>query len=158
MKSINPIFAGKQDITKNRQASFNYTLKEFFEAGIVLTGSEIKSIRLGHVNLRDSFGIVSNNEIWLLNTHISKYFQSSYNNHEETRTRKLLLHKREIQKIQNQIKLKGLTLVPTRMYFVNGRVKVELALCSGKKNYDKRQTEKERDKSREISKALKGEV
>ena len=136
----------------NRRARYDYMVEETYEVGIVLTGTEIKSIRLGKVNLKDSYAIIRNNELYLLNTHISAYEKGNIFNHEETRTRKLLMHKKEIVKLNNKIVLEGYTLIPLKMYFVRGRAKVQLGLCKGKKNYDKRETIKERDIKREMAK------
>ncbi len=143
------------DIVQNRRASYDYSFEDKFEAGIMLTGTEIKSIRDGNVQLSDSYGVILENELWLLNSYIGQYPCASMTNHEPTRTRKLLLHRYEINKIQSQIKLKGYSLIPTRMYYAKGRVKVELALGKGKKNYDKRQSLREKDAKREIDRELK---
>jgi len=139
----------------NRAASHNYSLEDSFEAGIVLTGPEVKSIREGHAQLVDAYGYIRNGEAFLLNAYISPYSNASYNNHEPTRTRKLLLHRHEIEKIAKEITRKGYTLIPTQMYFVNGRVKVQLFLGKGKNAPDKRASEKEKDISREIQKEMK---
>ena len=139
----------------NRKARYDYFVEEEIEAGIVLTGTEIKSIRMGKVNLKDSYAIIRNEEIFLLNTHISSYEKGNIFNHEEDRTRKLLLHKSQIKKLQNKITLEGYTLIPLKIYFINGKAKVLVGLCKGKKNYDKRQTIKERDIKREIAKGYK---
>ncbi len=139
----------------NRRARYDYFILEEIEAGIVLTGTEIKSIRLGKVNLKDSYAIIRNEEIYLLNTHISSYEKGNIFNHEENRTRKLLLHKNQIKKLQNKVTLEGCTLIPLKIYFVKGRAKVLIGLCKGKKNYDKRESIKERDIQRELQKGLK---
>ena len=139
----------------NRKARYDYFVEEEIEAGIVLTGTEIKSIRMGKVNLKDSYAIIRNGEIFLLNTHISSYEKGNIFNHEEDRTRKLLLHRLQIKKLQNKITLEGYTLIPLKIYFVKGRTKVLIGLCKGKKNYDKRQTIKDRDIEREIAKGYK---
>lgn len=139
----------------NRRARYDYFIEEEIEAGIVLTGTEIKSIRMGKVNLKDSYAIIRNGEIFLLNTHISSYEKGNIFNHEEDRTRKLLLHRLQIKKLQNKITLEGYTLIPLKIYFVKGRAKVLIGLCKGKKNYDKRQTIKDRDIEREIAKGYK---
>ena len=123
---------------KNKKAYFDYEILESFEAGIVLKGTEIKSIREGKVNLKDSYAIIRNNEVFLLNTHISQYKEGNIFNHDETRTRKLLLHKKEILKIKDKLELQGLTLVPLKLYFKGEYVKIQLGLAKGKKNYDKR--------------------
>ena len=122
----------------NRKARFDYEILDTYEVGIVLTGTEIKSIKNGKANLKDSYAIIRNNEMFLLNMHISPYEQGNIFNHEETRTRKLLLHKKEILKIRDKITLEGITLVPLKLYIKNGRAKIELGLAKGKKNFDKR--------------------
>jgi SsrA-binding protein len=129
----------------NRQASFNYFVEETYEAGIVLTGTEIKSIRSGKCNIKDSYAIIKNNEVYLLNAHISHYREGNIFNHEETRTRKLLMHKREILQIHDKIRLEGFTLIPLKLYFKNNKAKILVGLCKGKKDYDKRESIKERD-------------
>ena len=139
----------------NRKARYDYELLDKFEAGIVLTGTEIKSIRNGGANLKDSYAIVKNNEVFLLNMHISVYKQGNQFNHDENRTRKLLLHKNEINKINDKISIKGLTLVPVKLYFKNGLAKIELAIAKGKHTYDKKETIKQRDIERETKKELK---
>lgn len=139
----------------NRRAKFDYFIEDEIEAGIVLTGTEIKSIRLGKVNLKDSYAIIRGEEIYLLNTHISCYEKGNIFNHDENRTRKLLLHKREIKKLSNKVTLEGYTLIPLKIYFVKGRAKVLIGVCKGKKNYDKRETIKERDIQREMEKEYK---
>ena len=129
----------------NRRARFDYFIEDEIEAGIVLTGTEIKSIRLGKVNLGDSYAIIRNEEIYLLNTHISSYEKGNIFNQEETRTRKLLMHKSQIKKLNNKVILEGYTLIPLKLYFVKGRAKVLIGVCKGKKNLDKRESIKERD-------------
>lgn len=136
----------------NRQASFNYFIEETYEAGIVLTGTEIKSIRLGKCNIKDSYAIIKNNEVYLLNTHISSYEKGNIFNHDENRTRKLLLNKKEILKLNNKLTLEGYTLIPLKIYFVKNRAKVLIGVCKGKKNYDKREAIKEKDLERELNK------
>ena len=136
----------------NRQASFNYFVEETYEAGIVLTGTEIKSIRAGKCNIKDSYAIIKTNEVYLLNAHISHYREGNIFNHEETRTRKLLLNKKEILKLNNKLNIEGYTLVPLKIYFVRGRAKVLIGVCKGKKNYDKRESIKEKDLQREMNK------
>lgn len=140
----------------NRKAKFEYEILDRYEAGIVLTGTEIKSIRKGSANIKDSYAIVRNNEVILLNMYISEYKEGNIFNHNETRDRKLLLHKSEIKKINDKIKIKGLTLVPLKVYFSHGKAKVELGLARGKHTYDKKETIKQRDIEREMSKSLKG--
>lgn len=139
----------------NRRVKYDYFIEDSIEAGIVLTGTEIKSIRLGKVNLKDSYAIIRNEEIYLLNTHISSYDKGNIFNHDEERTRKLLMHKKEIKKLNNKVTLEGYTLIPLKIYFVKGRAKVLIGVCRGKKNYDKRETIKERDVNREILKQYK---
>ena len=139
----------------NRKARFNYVIIDTLECGIVLKGTEIKSIRDGKANIKDSYGIIRNNEIFVLNMHISPYENGGVFNHQETRTRKLLLHKREILKLKNKLELEGFTLIPLKLYFVNGKAKIELGLCKGKKLYDKRESSKKRDIEREIAKKYK---
>ena len=139
----------------NRVARHDYFILEEIECGIALKGTEIKSIRLGKANIKDSYGIIKNGEVFLLNMFISPYEQGNIFNHQETRTRKLLLHKQEIRKLDQSIKLEGNTLIPLKVYFVKGRAKILLGLCKGKKNYDKRETIKERDIKRDIEKRLK---
>ena len=139
----------------NRVARHDYFILEELECGIALKGTEIKSIRDGKANIKDSYGIIKNGEVFLLNMFISPYKQGNIFNHQETRTRKLLLHKQEIRKLDQSIKLEGNTLIPLKVYFVKGRAKVLLGLCKGKKNYDKRETIKERDIKRDIEKRLK---
>ena len=139
----------------NRKARYDYIIESEYEAGIVLTGTEIKSIRLGKVNLKDSYAIIGNEEIYLLNTHIASYDKGNIFNHDETRTRKLLMHESEIKKLNNKVILEGYTLIPLKIYFVRGRAKVLIGLCKGKKNYDKRESIKERDIEREMQKNYK---
>ena len=139
----------------NRKARYDYEIEDTYEAGIVLTGTEIKSIRNGKVNIKDSYAIIKKDEIYLLNTHISLYDEGNRFNHEETRTRKLLLHKKEILKLKDKIEIEGYTLIPLKMYFVKSKVKVLIGLAKGKKNYDKREAIKQRDISRDIEKNFK---
>lgn len=139
----------------NRKAHYDYEILEEIETGIVLTGTEIKSIRLGNANLKDSYAIIRNNEVYILNMHISHYEEGNIFNHEETRTRKLLLHKKEILKLNDKIKLQGLTLVPLKLYFKKNKAKILLGLAKGKKTYDKRESIKERDIKRNIEKNYK---
>ncbi|MBP3635336.1 MAG: SsrA-binding protein SmpB [Bacilli bacterium] len=140
----------------NRKARFDYELLDKYEAGIVLTGTEIKSIRNGNVNLKDSYAVIKNGEIYLLNMHISEYKEGNIFNHDESRTRKLLLHKNEIKKISDKVSIKGLTIVPLKLYFSNGKAKIELAVARGKHTYDKKETIKQRDLDREMKKSLSG--
>lgn len=139
----------------NRKAYHDYFILEEYEAGIVLTGTEIKSIRENGANIKDSYAIVKNGEVFLLNMHISRYEQGNIFNHDETRTRKLLLNKKEILKLRDMVVLNGHTLIPLKAYFKGGRLKVLLGVCKGKKNYDKRESIKERDIKREIYRNFK---
>ena len=139
----------------NKKARYDYELLDKYEAGIVLTGTEIKSVRNGSANLKDSYATIKNGEAYLLNMHISEYKQGNKFNHDETRTRKLLLHKNEIKKINDKISIKGLTLVPVKLYFKDGKAKIELAVARGKHTYDKKETIKQRDIDREVKKQLK---
>ena len=139
----------------NRKARYDYEIEETYEAGIVLTGTEIKSIRNGKVNIKDSYAIIKNNEIYLLNTHISLYDEGNRFNHMEDRTRKLLLHKKEILKLKDKVDMEGYTLIPLKIYFVKSKAKVLIGLAKGKKNYDKRETIKKRDIEREMQKNFK---
>lgn len=140
----------------NRKARHDYFVEDVYEAGIELTGTEVKSIRFGNANIRDSYGIIRGNEVFLLNMFVATYKEGNIFNHQETRTRKLLLHKKEIKKIDSKIKLNGLTLIPLKLYFKNNKLKVELGVCRGKKDYDKRETIKERDIQRNLNKTIKG--
>ncbi len=139
----------------NRSAKYSYFVLEEFECGIALTGTEIKAIRNGKVNLKDSYAIIKNNEVYLLNTHISEYKEGNIFNHNPRRTRKLLLHKKEILKLKSKVNEEGLTLIPLKLYFKKNKVKILLGLCKGKKNFDKRETIKERDLLRETRKVNK---
>ena len=139
----------------NRRASYDYELLESFEAGIMLTGSEIKSLRQGGGTISEAFGRVKNNELWLEGMHIPKYQQASYNNHEPLRRRKLLLHKQQIIAIRKSMERKGLTLIPTKLYFKGGWAKITMALARGKKKYDKRQTEAKREAKKEMERGFK---
>ena len=142
---------GLKIITINRKAGFNFFFNELLEAGIVLKGSEVKSIREGKINIADSYVIEKKGELILLNSHISAYKQSSYNNHSPLDDRKLLLNKREINKLIGRINREGFTIIPTKMYFKKGKAKIEIAVAKGKKNYDKRKVKKDRDWNREKS-------
>ena len=139
----------------NRKVNFDYEILDTFEAGIVLTGTEIKSIRLGKCNLKDSYAIIKNNEIFILNMHISQYEQGNRFNHDETRTRKLLMHKKEILKLRDKLEIEGFTLVPIKLYFKSSKAKLLIGLAKGKKNYDKRESIKKKDIERQIAKDLK---
>lgn len=139
----------------NRKVRFDYEILEEIESGIVLTGTEIKSIKDGKANLRDSYAIIRNNEVFLLNMHISHYKEGNIFNHEETRTRKLLLHRKEILKLRDKLDLQGLTLVPLKLYFKRNKAKILLGLGKGKKTYDKRESIKEKDIKRNLEKEYK---
>ncbi len=147
--------SGLKIITINRKASFNYFFKEVFEAGIVLKGSEIKSVRLGKINISESYAVDKDGEIFLINSHIPIYKQASYSNHNPYSERKLLLNKREINKIIGRIHEDGLTIVPTKMYFKKGKAKLEIAVAKGKKQFDKRLTKKTRDWNREKARYIR---
>ena len=142
-------------ITDNRKASFDYFLLDRYEAGLVLTGTEIKSIRKGSCNIRDSYIVIRNAEAYIINMHISKYDEGNIFNHDPLRTRKLLLHKREINKLIGTVKNEGLTLIPTKVYLFRGRAKVEFAVAKGKKNYDKREDAKKESIKKEMRKFSK---
>jgi len=145
-KKTNP---GLKIICLNRKASFNYFFQDLIEAGIVLKGSEIKSIRAGKVNIAESYAIEKDGEIILINSHIPAYKEASYSNHNPTDERKLLLNKKEISKLIGKINREGLTLIPTKMYFKKGKAKIQIAVAKGKKKFDKRQTKKTRDWNRD---------
>jgi SsrA-binding protein len=145
----------KENIAENRKAFHDFHLLETFEAGLVLLGTEVKAIREGRVNLRDSFARVEDGEVFLYNVNISPYSHRGYADHEPLRRRKLLLHRDEIRKLIGKTVERGMTLVPTRLYFKNGRVKVSVSLAKGKKEYDKREAIKQRDAARETRAAIK---
>ena len=149
------IVPGQKIICLNRKASFNYFFLELLEAGIVLKGSEVKSLRDGKGSIADSYAVDNNGELYLINSHIPLYRQSSYNNHNPKEDRKLLLNRKEINKLIGRINQDGLTLIPTKLYFLKGKVKVEIAVAKGKKLYDKRQVKKTRDWNREKSRLLR---
>ena len=152
-----PAENGTKLITSNRKARRDYHILETFEAGLVLVGTEVKSLREGLVNLRDSYASVHNGEVFLHNCHINPYSHGNILNHEPLRTRKLLLHQKEINQLIGKTQQKGLTLIPLRIYFSpRGHVKVELALARGKKQYDRREAIKEREAGREVERAMKG--
>ena len=138
-------------IARNRRARHDYQIIETWEAGLVLTGTEVKALREGKANIGDAYGIVKNGEIWLLNLHISPYERGGYANHEPDRTRKLLLHRKEIRRLIGAVEREGLTLIPLEIYFKRGIAKVALALGKGKKAHDKRETIKEREAAREVA-------
>ncbi|MDR7922102.1 MULTISPECIES: SsrA-binding protein SmpB [unclassified Thermosynechococcus] len=143
-------------LSENRQARFQYEILETYECGLVLLGTEVKSIRAGKVNLRDGFARIRNGEVWLMNVHISPHESTNQSyNHDPLRDRKLLLHKQEIRKLVGKVEQKGLTLVPLKLYLKNGRVKVSLGLARGKKLHDKRQDLKQRQDKREMERAMK---
>jgi len=146
--------ARMKNFAVNRQAAHNYLFLEKFEAGMELRGTEVKSIREGKVNLKDSYGVVKREQIWLVNCHIGSYTSGSYLNHEPLRERRLLLHRREIHKLMGKTLEKGLTLVPTRLYLKGNKIKCELALAKGKKVYDRRETERSRTVKREAEQAM----
>lgn len=139
----------------NRKAKFSYFIEEEYECGIELKGTEIKSIRDGSCNIKDSYGIIRNNEVYVLNMFIKKYHESGNFNHEEVRTRKLLMHKYEIQKLKGKVEMEGYTLIPLKVYFKENKVKLLLGLCKGKKNFDKRETIKDRENKIKIARELK---
>ncbi len=149
-----PVASGARDAAVNRMAAHNYFLLEKVEAGVALRGTEVKSIREGKANLKDAYGLIQNGEAFLLNAHIGAYSHGSCNNHDALRTRKLLLHQEEIRKLTGKTQQKGLTLIPTRLYFRNGRVKCELAVARGKQEWDKRETERRREADREARAAI----
>lgn len=142
-------------LSTNRKAYHDYHVEETFEAGVALTGTEVKSLREGRANLRDGYAAVEGGEVFLLNCHVSPYAPANRFNHEPRRPRKLLLHRAEIRRLIGKVQEKGLTLVPLSLYLKDGRVKVELALCRGKKQYDKREDLKRRTQEREVAEALK---
>jgi SsrA-binding protein len=141
-------------LSDNRQAGHNYHLLERYEAGLALTGTEVKAAKDGKIQLKDSFAEVVGNEAWLLNAHISQYSHGNRENHEPTRRRKLLLHRAEIDKLLGKTREKGLTLIPTKMYLKNGRIKVEFAVAKGKKLHDKRESERKREMESEARAAI----
>ena len=145
--------SGRKVVASNRQARFNYEILDTFEAGIVLRGSEVKSLRAGHVQLKDSYADIRDGEVWLVNAHISPYSFAEGGGHDPERQRKLLLHRREIDRLFGRIREEGLTLVPTQMYFSDGKAKVELGLGKGKRRHDKRRTIVERQQKREMARA-----
>src|ERR1700742_1231268 len=153
-KPRDPVAAGERDAAVNRAAGHHYFLLDKFEAGIALRGTEVKSIREGKANLKDAYGIVKDGEAYLLNAHIGPYSHGNSLNHDSLRTRKLLLHRQELQKLMGKTQLKGLTLIPTRLYFRHGRVKCELAVAKGKQDWDKRETERRREDDREARAAV----
>ena len=149
-----PVASGERDASVNRAASHNYFLEDRMETGIMLSGSEVKSVRAGRANLKDAYALVKDNELWLLNAHIGAYENAGYAGHVEKRTRKLLVHKEELRKLLGKSQQKGFTLVPTRMYFKNGKIKIEIALAKGKQIWDKRETERRRTADKEAREAV----
>jgi SsrA-binding protein len=145
----------EKDIVNNRAAFHEYHILDRYEAGVALQGTEVKSVMLGRIQLKESYVAVKDGEIWLFNAHISPYSHGNRQNHEPLRTRKLLLHKREIEKLEKETTVKGMTLVVTRIYWKNGRIKFEVGVAKGKKLYDKRDTIKARDVERETRQQLK---
>lgn len=150
-----PVASGERDASVNRAAGHNYFLSDKFEAGVMLRGTEVKSIRAGQANLKDAYGLVKDGELWLLNVHIGPYTHGNIYNHDPLRTRKLLVHKDQIRKLTGKLQTKGMTLIPTRLYFKNGRVKCELALAKGKQLWDKRETERRRTEENEARTAIR---
>lgn len=147
--------SGQRVVVSNRKARHDYTVLETFETGIVLRGTEVKSLRKGNANLQDSYAVLKNGELWLMGMHISPYEQGNINNHEPVRTRKLLVHRKQIRKLIGNVREKGLTLVPLAVYFKGPYAKVELALARGKKQYDKRESMSRRDAERAMRERLK---
>lgn len=141
-------------VVSNPKARYNFTILDTFEAGIVLTGSEVKSIRQGKASLQESFAYIRDGEVWLVSMHVAPYEQAGYTQHEPLRKRKLLLHRKEIDKLEAKIKRQGLTLVPLRLYFTRGMAKVELALAKGKKTFDKREALKAKDAKMQVERSL----
>ncbi len=149
---------GERVVITNRKARHDYDILESFETGIVLKGSEVKSLRLGNANLQDSYAALKNGEIWLTGMHISPYEQANILNHDPLRERKLLLHRKEIRKLIGKTSEKGLTLVPLKVYFKEGRAKVELALCRGRRSYDRREAIARRESEREIKRHMAARI
>src|SRR5580698_5612198 len=152
--SPDPVASGERDAAHNRSASYNYFLVEKIEAGVALRGTEVKSIREGQANLKDAYGLIKDGEAFLLNVHIGPYSHGNISNHDALRTRKLLMHRGEVRKLQSKTQIKGHTLIPTRLYFRNGRVKCELALAKGKQDWDKRETERSKEANKEAKAAI----
>lgn len=146
---------GQKVIARNRRALHDYTIEDTYEAGLALTGTEVKSLRLGRASLADGFALISDGEAWLHNVHIPEYIQGTWTNHTPRRIRKLLLHRREIDKIASDVAEQGLTLVPLSLYFKDGHVKVEIGVARGRRTYDKRQALAKRDAAREMDRALR---
>jgi SsrA-binding protein len=146
---------GKKIIASNRRARHDYTIEDTVEAGLVLTGTEVKSLRAGRASLVDGFGQITDGEAWLHGVHIPQYTQGTWTNHEPRRVRKLLLHRKEIDKLASSVNERGLTLIPLSLYFSDGKAKIELGLARGKRTYDKRQDLAKRDAEREVERALR---
>jgi SsrA-binding protein len=146
---------GKKIIASNRRARHEYAIEDTVEAGLVLTGTEVKSLRAGRATLTDGFGQITDNEAWLHGVHIPEYTQGTWTNHEPRRTRKLLMHRKEIDRLSSSIRERGLTLVPLSLYFLDGKVKIELGLARGKRTYDKRHDLAKRDAAREVERELR---
>jgi SsrA-binding protein len=146
---------GRKVIARNRRARFDYRIENTYEAGLMLTGTEVKSLRAGRASLTDGFAQISDGEVWLHNVHIPEYTQGTWTNHEPRRTRKLLLHRKEIEKLSSRTAEQGLTLVPLSLYFKDGKAKVELGLGRGKRTYDKRHDLASRDAAREMDRAVR---
>lgn len=146
---------GKKIIASNRRARHEYTIEDVVEAGLVLTGTEVKSLRAGRASLTDGFGQITDGEAWLHGVHIPQYIQGTWTNHEPRRTRKLLMHRKEIDKLARSISERGLTLIPLSLYFSGGKVKIELGLARGKRTYDKRHDLAKRDAAREVERELR---
>ena len=153
-KPRDPVASGGRDAARNRAASHNYFLTDKVEAGVALRGTEVKSVREGKANLKDAYGLIKDGEAFLLNAHIGPYSHGNLQNHDSLRTRKLLLHAEELKKLIAKTQQKGFTLIPTRFYFRNGRVKCELAVAKGKQDWDKRETEKRREADLEAKAAI----
>ncbi|HEV6954488.1 MAG TPA: SsrA-binding protein SmpB [Promicromonospora sp.] len=145
----------RQVVANNKKARHDYVIEDVFEAGIVLTGTEVKALRMGRASLTDGYAAIDRGEAWLENVHIPAYFQGTWNNHAPRRKRKLLLHRHEIERLESKAREKGHTLVPLRLYFLDGRAKVEIALARGKKEYDKRQSLREKQDMREAQRAMR---
>ena len=139
----------------NRKARHEYNILENYTAGIVLQGSEVKSIKAGKANINDAYCVITNDEVWLKNSHVSKYNSDRFTNHEEKRDRKLLLNKKEIRRLASDVQNPGYTIIPLKMFIMKGKIKVEIGLCKGKKDYDKRESIKERDSKRELDRIKK---
>jgi SsrA-binding protein len=146
---------GKKIIATNRRARHEYTIEDVVEAGLVLTGTEVKSLRAGRATLTDGYGLITDSEAWLYGVHIPEYAQGTWTNHEPRRTRKLLLHRKEIDRLASSIRERGLTLVPLSLYFKDGKAKIELGLARGKRTYDKRHELAKRDAAREVERELR---